>query len=64
MLRGEWRTAQLLAAIPIHHLLLQSLLLTEYKYALPVHAWLFVIAAATVELSRGLWRKTTNSVPS
>ncbi len=53
VLRGEWRTALLLSAIPIHHLLLQSLLLTEYKYTLPVHAWLFVIAAATVELSRG-----------
>lgn len=64
VLRGEWRTALLLAAIPIHHLLLQSLLLTEYKYALPVHAWLFVIAAATVELTRGWRRKspTTGSV--
>lgn len=55
VLRGEWRTALLLAVIPIHHVLLQSLLLTEYKYTLPVHAWLFVIAAATVELTRG-WR--------
>ena len=64
VLRGEWRMALLLSAIPLHHLLLQSLLLTEYKYTLPVHAWLFVIAAATVELTRDLRCKSTNSVPS
>jgi len=50
--RGAWRTALLLLAIPAHHLLLQSLLLTEYKYALPVHAWLFVVAATAVEIAR------------
>lgn len=55
VMRGNWRTAVLLAAIPVHHVLLQSLLLTEYKYTLPVHAWLFVIAGATVELAHG-WR--------
>lgn len=63
VLRNEWRTLVLLAAIPLHHLLLQSLLLTEYKYTLPVHAWLFVIAAATVELTRG-WRRVPSGSES
>ncbi len=44
----HWRTAVLLAAVPIHHVLLQSLLLTEYKYTLPVHAWIFMLAGASL----------------
>jgi hypothetical protein len=45
--KGEWRTALLLSVVPVHHVLLQSFLLTEYKYTLPVHAWLFVLASGT-----------------
>jgi hypothetical protein len=40
----RWRTAALLGVVPAYHLALDSLLLTEYKYALPIHAWLFLFA--------------------
>lgn len=45
---GQWRTAVLVGLVPLHHLVLQSLLLTEYKYALPIHAWLFLLAGCAV----------------
>lgn len=44
VVREKWRTGLLVLAIPLHHVALQSLLLTEYKYALPIHPWLFLIA--------------------
>lgn len=47
---GRWRTAVLLAAVPVHHCVVQSFLLTEYKYTLPVHAWMFLLAG-----SAALW---------
>jgi hypothetical protein len=46
--RGAWRTTVLLAVVPVHHCLLQSFLLTEYKYTLPIHAWVFLLAGAAV----------------
>ncbi len=45
---GHWRAGILLAVVPLHHCLLQSFLLTEYKYTLPVHAWMFLVAGASV----------------
>jgi 4-amino-4-deoxy-L-arabinose transferase-like glycosyltransferase len=46
--RGRWRLALFVGAVPAHHLLLGSLLLTEYKYALPIHPWLFLFAGAGI----------------
>lgn len=63
VLMGDWRMALLLATIPAHHVLLQSLLLTEYKYTLPIHAWLFILAGAAVELSR-VWTRTVSAEPA
>jgi len=43
---GRWRLAALLAAVPLHHALVGSLVLAEYKYALPIHAWVFLFVGA------------------
>lgn len=41
----SWRRALLLAMLPIYYLLFQSLMHTEFRFALPMHYFLFVFAA-------------------
>lgn len=48
----RWRALALLAAVPAYYLLFQSMLHTEYRYVLPMHALLFVSAGVACEVGR------------
>jgi hypothetical protein len=44
----RWRALLVLLAVPAYYLLVQSALHTEYRYILPIHYFLFVLAAVTL----------------
>jgi len=45
---AQGRTLLLLIAVPVYYLCTQSFLHTEYRYTLPIHYFLFVLAAVTL----------------
>jgi hypothetical protein len=48
---GRGRTLLMLLAIPLYYLSTQSTLHTEYRYTLPIHYFLFVLAAVALYLA-------------
>lgn len=48
ILARRGRTIVILMAVPLYYLLLQSPMHTEYRYTLPIHYCLFVMAATTL----------------
>ena len=45
---AQGRTLLLLIAVPVYYLCTQSFLHTEYRYTLPIHYFLFVLAAVAL----------------
>lgn len=55
----SWRRALLISAVPIYYLLFQSAMHAEFRYALPMHYFLFAFAAAVwVLIGAGVWAAT------
>jgi hypothetical protein len=53
---ASWRRSVFLLMVPFYYLLFQSTMHTEFRYALPMHYFLFVFAAAVwVLLGASLW---------
>jgi len=51
------RRTLLLMAVPIYYLLVQSTMHLEFRYTLPMHYFLFVLAATVwVLIGTALWR--------
>jgi Dolichyl-phosphate-mannose-protein mannosyltransferase len=48
LLAGQWRIVLLVVAVPLYYLSAQSLFHTEYRYILPIHYFLFILAGATL----------------
>jgi len=44
----RWQAALVLLTVPAYYLLLQSPLHTEYRYILPIHYFLFILAGVTI----------------
>jgi dolichyl-phosphate-mannose-protein mannosyltransferase len=57
---ASWRRSLFLLMVPLYYLLFQSLMITEFRYALPIHYFLFVFAGSTwVLILTVLWRGLT-----
>jgi hypothetical protein len=52
----------LLMAVPLYYLCFQSILHTEYRYALAIHYFLFIFAAVTVHLAGAMIRLAARSI--
>ncbi|HVF91607.1 MAG TPA: glycosyltransferase family 39 protein [Blastocatellia bacterium] len=56
LLATSWRRALLISMLPIYYLLFQSTMHTEFRFALPMHYFLFVFAAVIwVLLGTATW---------
>jgi hypothetical protein len=48
LLARRWQASMVLLTVPVYYLLLQSPLHTEYRYILPIHYFLFILAGVTI----------------
>ena len=59
MFAASWRRSVFLLMVPFYYLLFQSTMHTEFRYALPIHYFLFVFAATVwVLLGASAWNRT------